>query len=454
MKRFLRFQVGTLGLFFALVPFVSVAKTLAPLPHYEHIAEGLYKRLQHEHLLGLPLDDEMSSRAWSNYIAVLDYDRSYFLVSDIARFRAYEEQLDNMLSIGDLSFAFDVFEIYKQRLRDRVAYVENLLATPFDLERDEVYMWKRWLNDTPWPATVEAQNDLWRKRIKNEYIRILLAREAQQEKAIPQDSDATATNSPIPVTESREDLSDPPADTPEQSIIKRYQQTLTVLEDSDAEWVLQNYMSAFTRAYDPHSEFMSPSAAEDFQIEMRLSLMGIGALLRAEDGAAQIVRLIPGGPADHDTSANRLVEGDKIIAVAQGSAAPVDIIHLPLHKAVRLIRGEKGTVVVLTVVPKSDPTGATTKKVTLVRGEVKLEEQAARSAVFEIPAQNGATQSIGVITLPAFYANMKESSEDHPEFRSASHDVAKLIEAFATNHISGLVLDLRNNGGGSLLEAV
>ena len=467
MKRFTRLPVRVLWLLIALAPCLSAAKTLEPLPHYEYIAKSLHRRLPHEHLLGVPLEDEMSRRAWSNYIAVLDYDRSYFLASDIARFRAYEDQLDDMLRIGDLRFAFDVFEVYKQRLRERVAYVEALLAQPFDLERDESYMWKRWANDLAWPVSADAQDDLWRKRIKNEYIRIVLAREAREDKATSSDADRSTTldvistnaltgvmTNDVTSVMTNDVMDSIVEDTPEQSIIKRYHQTLTVLEDSDAEWVLQNYMSSVTQAYDPHSGFMSPSSAEDFQIEMKLSLMGIGALLRAEDGAAKIVRLIPGGPADRDSSENRLEPGDKIIAVAQGTAAAVDIIHWPLHKTVRLIRGEKGTTVVLTVVPKSDPTGATTKKVSLVRGEVKLDAQAAKSAVYHVPNSNGETQALAVITLPAFYANMKVSSENHPDFRSASHDVATLIEALATNHISGLVLDLRNNGGGSLLEAV
>ncbi len=452
--------------------FVFDALALAPLPHYEQICKSLSRRLQYEHLLGVPLDDNISSRAWSNYVAVLDYDRSYFLAADITRFRAYEDKLDDMLRDGDMRFAFEMFEVYKERLRDRTAYVETLLAEGFELDRDEHFLLKRWEHDVPWPATPDIRDDLWRKRIKNEYIRVVLAREGDDDAG---DSDAsvetfTVTNAVItnlvlnaPIPTNASDLvaastNAPAADvlpSPEESIIKRYRQSLTILEDSDAEWVLQNYLNAVTQAFDPHSGFMSASVAEDFQIEMSLSLYGIGAMLRAEDGAAKIVRLIPGGPADRDTSENKLQPGDKIVAVAQGNAEPVDIIHWPLHKTVRLIRGEMGSLVVLTVVPSSDPTGATTKTVRLVRDEVKLDGQAAKSDVYTVPNSNGESNTIGVIRLPAFYANMKVASVNHPDYRSASHDVAGLIaDLRSTNNIDGLVLDLRNNGGGSLLEAV
>ncbi|MFT5240676.1 MAG: carboxyl-terminal processing protease [Candidatus Promineifilaceae bacterium] len=451
------------------------AKTLEALPHYEQICKSLFRRLPHEHMMGVPLGDNMSSRAWSNYVAVLDYDRVYFTASDISRFRAYETKLDDMLRVGDMSFAFETFAVYKERLRDRVAYIEQLLDKGFDLEIDEEHAWKRWERKAPWAPTTAVWDDLWRKRIKNEYIRIVLAREATLAKSaatntveiaetvmnvatvrldtVIQVDDAPNTNN-IALHTNVVPKIELALDTAEESIIRRYTQSLTVLEDSDAEWVLQNYLNAFTQAFDPHSGFMSPSAAEDFQIEMSLSLVGIGALLRAEDGAAKIVRLIPGGPADRDTSDTRLEPGDKIIAVAQGEEPAVDIIHWPLHRTVRLIRGEMGTVVVLTVVPSTDPTGATTKTVRLRRDEVKLEGQAAKSYVHKVTNRNGETNTLGVIRLPAFYANMKVSSAKHPEFRSASHDVENLITDMKTNNIDGLVLDLRNNGGGSLLEAV
>jgi carboxyl-terminal processing protease len=237
---------------------------------------------------------------------------------------------------------------------------------------------------------------------------------------------------------------------PAEFVRKRYRQYLIMLEDSDADFVLQRYFSAFVQVYDPHSEYMTPSTSEDFDIGMKLSLVGIGALLSSEEGAAEIEQIIPGGPAARD---GRLKPGDRVIAVAQGDKEPVDILHWPLYKAVRIIRGEKGTKVVLTVIPAGDVSGARTVKIDLVRDEVKLEGQAAKSEVQELPA-GGVTNKIGVIRLPAFYADMKQRANGHDEYKSSSHDIAALLRDMNTNGTQGLILDLRGNGGGALAEAV
>jgi carboxyl-terminal processing protease len=196
---------------------------------------------------------------------------------------------------------------------------------------------------------------------------------------------------------------------------------------------------------------MSPSSAEDFDINMKLSLVGIGALLRPDEGTARIVRIIPGGPADKD---GRLEAGDRIIAVAEGGKEPVSIMHWPLYKAVRLIRGEKDSKIVLTVIPASDRSGTRTRKIDLIRDEVKLEEQAAKGEVKEIDPGNGETRRLGVITLPDFYADFKATSKNEKDARRASSDVKRLINELMLEGIEGLVLDLRNNGGGSLVESI
>jgi carboxyl-terminal processing protease len=196
---------------------------------------------------------------------------------------------------------------------------------------------------------------------------------------------------------------------------------------------------------------LSPNNAEDFNISMKLSLVGIGALLSSEDGAAKIERLIPGGPAEHD---GRLKPGDKIVAVAQGDQEPVSILHWPLSKAVRIIRGEKNTKVVLTIIPASDPTGGTISKIDLVRDEVKLEEQAAKGEVRELRGDDGVARKFGVIRLPEFYADMSGRRESGKVPRSSSRDVEKILSDLKTNLIRGVVIDLRNNGGGLLAEAV
>ncbi len=240
---------------------------------------------------------------------------------------------------------------------------------------------------------------------------------------------------------------------PEDLILKQYEQFRMALQDADAEWVLERYLSSFARAYDPHSDYLTPSAAEDFDIEMKLSLEGIGAVLRAEDGAAKVIRLIPGGPAARDTRDIRLRPGDKIVAVGQGDRPPESILHRPLYKAVRLIRGAKNTRVVLVVIPASDPGGR--KIVDLVREEVKLEEQAARLNMYPCLSRDGQACTVGVITVPTFYANPRsEDSEKGERSRGAAADVRRLLQQARDQGAAGIVLDLRGNGGGVLSEAV
>ncbi len=414
--------------------------------YYSDVASLFAKKFPGEHLIPQPLDDSVSSRSWTNYLQSLDYEHLYFLSSDVQSLSRDKTLLDNRLSEGNLSFAYDVYEIFLQRVRERFAHVEKLLEAGFDLEKKETYRWKR--RDADWPADREAQNEIWRRKIKNEYLQRVVALELGEEEQEAADVDAAP----------EEDVGKPaPTNavvSTEEYITKRYKQFLMTLQDNDAEWVLQKYLSSFAHAYDPHSAYMSSSSTEDFDIEMKLSLVGIGALLRAEDGAAKIVRLIPGGPADEDKSDARLRPGDKIIAVGQGDKPLVDILHWPLYKVVRLIRGKKNTRVVLSVIPASDPTGTSTKSVVLVRDEVKLEEQAAKSEIHEVESDDGTKYKLGVIDLPAFYANMKAKIFAAGDYRRCSEDVRLLLEGLKKDGVDGVVLDLRSNGGGSLLEAI
>ncbi len=426
---------------------------ITPEPHYGRVARLLSRRLQREHLTGSPLDNAMARKALDRYLASLDYDRVYFLSEDVQNFSAHVFELDDQVKDGELTFAYAVFETFKKRVRNRIAFVKERLHSPFDLTKEESYQWKR--KTEPWADNQAAWDDLWRKRIKNEYLRIVIDRELREEEAAAATNEAPDKVSADIGEEEAEEVSEPNPDldlSPEELLIKRYEQFLSSLESSDAEWVLQRYLSSFTTAYDPHCEYMSPTNVEDFDIEMRLSLVGIGAVLRSEDGAAKIVQVLPGGPASQDKSKNRLREGDKIIAVAQGEEESVSILHWPLNKAVRIIRGEKGTTVVLTVIPASDPTGTTTKTVSLVRDEVKLEERAAKSTLHTIPRGEG-ERKVGVIDLPTFYADLKQRRSD-PEAKSSTRDVARLLRQLQDEGVDGIILDLRGNGGGSLLEAI
>lgn len=430
---------------------------VAPQKHYAEIARRLASHLPRQHLTHNPFGNVISARSWTNYLEVLDFDRSYFVGSDIARWSEQTESLDEALTAGDLEFAYDVFHVFKQRMRDRVAYTEKLLADGFDLERDEAFFWRR--RHQPWPADEAAWNEVWRQRIKNEYIREQVSRTLEEEKREEEAKrNAESPDPAVPVgtnlvtTADAEEEKPPPSI--EEAILERYRQMLTVFEDSDSEWVLQRYLSAVARAYDPHSDYMSPSTVEDFNIEMKLSLTGIGALLRPEDGTAKIVRLIPGGPADQDKRDIRLQPGDKIIGVGQGDDPLVDVSHWPLYKAVKIIRGPKGSKVVLKVISASDPSGATTRKVDLVRDEVKLEDQAAKWRVEDVDPGDGNPLKLGVINLPTFYANMRVTSRRSPDYRSSAQDIDDLLTKADEEGVSGIVLDLRNNGGGALLEAV
>lgn len=420
-----------------------------PQPHYGDVAQKVARVLPAAHLLQYPLGDEISQKAWTNLITAFDFDRSYFLQSDIAAFTNMQTRIDDAVKAGDVSFPFEVYRVFRARLEDRYAYVTNLLETGFTFTEDESYTWKR--KDAPWPATQEEQDELWRKRIKNEVLAQLISREL--DRAAATNTAAVVTNDAPAAATGGTATNTPPVLTPQENVAKRYKQFMIVIQDMDEEAILQRYLSAVAMAYDPHSDYMSPMRKEDFDIDMNLSLCGIGAQLRSEDGTAMIVEVIPGGPADRDKRAIRLTKGDKIIGVGQGDGAIEDIVHLPLNKAVRKIRGEKGTKVVLSVIPASDPSGTSTKIVDLIRDEVKLEEQAATGHVARVTLPDGTVRKLGVVKLPTFYGTM-DKRPNQPGFRSATVDVAKRLAAFNSENVSGLILDLRDNGGGSLREAV
>lgn len=508
---------GCAGLALADAVSTNAVAHLTVPDYYGDIARRVARRLPHEHFLRLPMDDAMSSVAWSNYLASLDYEHLYFTKADIDRFKLQQYTMDDSLEDGDLTGAYDIFETFRARVQNRTRYVEQLLSTNFDLTVKESYHWQR--KDAPWPADEAEWNDLWRKKIKNEYLR-LYVRRLQGTNSTGTDIDALTspsvrksattywvnevtnnevTNNLTEVATSNETIVAPSLDgveiehakintaesssaewtlrtnflgfvikepithtstttnvlpPPEQVILKGYRAFYDMIVNSDAEWVLQKYLSAFTHAYDPHSDYMSPTDMEEFDIEMKLSLVGIGALLSSEDGTAEIVSLIPGGPAERDTRPTKLQPKDRIVAVAQDGKPAEDILHMPLKQVVRLIRGEKGTRVVLTVVPASDPSGTTTKTVDLIRDQVKLEDQAASWKLHETKGGDGVNRKVAVLKLPAFYASMGEESTDDEGYRSSTYDVAKLLQEIHTNAVDGLILDLRNNGGGALVEAV
>ena len=432
----------------------AASKTLSPTVQAAEVARRFEKVMPEMHLSHLPLDVGVATNALELYIRMLDYDRTFFLATDIAEFQEEAPLQVERLHKGDVSLAFRIFERFKARVRNRVEYVDQLLAKGFDVTTKESYVWKR--KDLPWAANEKDWDELWRKKVKNEYVARLVARQmGEAEKTngtakadSPMGKGAGAsTNGAVAKRASDDDslLS------PEGYLRKNYKQYLMVLDDSDADFVVQRYFSSFTQAYDPLSEYMTPSTSEDFEINMKLSLCGLGAQLRPEDGAAKIDEIIPGGPAARD---GRLKAGDKIIAVTQENGETVDILHWPLDKAVKIIRGKKGTKVTLTVIPASDIGGFRTVKIQLVRDEVKLEDQAAKGDVVTLAQANGKTNTVGIIDLPEFYADMKDRMNGGSEYKSATRDIARIIVGMKEKPIDGLILDLRDNGGGSLAEAV
>lgn len=473
MKFFkLKAMLLTATLWFAAVPtpaatnlFKHIEPPTEPVKAAMIIAEGMPKL----HLSHAAFDEKISTNALSLYLNMLDFDHTFFLASDIEEFRQQGPQLTQQLRTGDVKVGVDIYNRFMERMTNRMAYVGILLKKGFDTSKQETFMWKR--KDAPWATTESEWNDLWRRKVENEYLgRIVamkLADEAKaQEKAkkkkglfgwIKKGDDKSNAKDPkatkdgkAGVKDEEEEESAEPELTPDQFILKRYAQFQTVLQDSDLDWVLQRYLMSFTMAYDPHSEYMMPMSEEDFDISMRLSLCGIGAVLSPEDGAAKVERLTTGGPAERD---GRLKPGDKIIAVAQGDQPAKDILHLPLNKTVRLIRGDKGTKVVLTVVKKNDVTMTKTRKIELIRDEIKLEESRAKTEL-RAEVSGSTTQQFAVVTIPEFYADMKGQQAGKRDATSVARDVRKILSGFSTQHVEGVVIDLRNNGGGSLEEAV
>jgi len=425
-----------------------------PLPHYGRIARKVVGALDRKHLLAHPFDDEMSRKAWTNLITQCDYSHSVFLQSDLDSWSAMETGIDDALRAGDVSFGYEVHRVFVQRLAERVAFVTNLLETQeFDFSVKEDFLFKR--DKAPWPRTTAEAEEIWRKRIKNEMLAIMLGRELDAEdeangkkkkkdKEKKAKSAANASSSTNDVAEAAE-----PEKPPKQVLLEKYRHYLQmIITESDEESVLQRYLVAVTMAYDPHSAYMSPLRKEDFDMEMNLALYGVGAVLSQsmDDGALEIKEIMKGGPLAREGS---IKVGTKIVGVGQGHGPVEDITWKPMRKSIKKIRGPKDTRVVLEV---TDKNGGSRRRVALIRDEIKLEDQAATGRVERVTL-NGVERTLGYVKLPGFYGTMDKKPND-PQYRSCALDVAKWVSKFNAQDVEGLILDLRGNGGGSLKEAV
>ena len=368
------------------------------------------------HYKDVQLDDELSSQILEQYIETLDPNRAYFLSADIESMEKWRNQLDDALRHDDLNVAFEIFNLYVLRVKNRIQYARGVLAQPLDFKVDEKYQFDR--TESAWISDTKAWDDQWRKRVKNDWLRLKLT-----------DKEAE---------EIRKTLDD------------RYKNLDRRITELNAEDVFQFFMNAVSLAVEPHTAYMSPRSSDNFDISMKLSLEGIGALLQRENEYTSIARVIPGGPAKKD---GRLKAEDRIIGVAQGPEGKmVDVIGWRLDDVVDLIRGPKDTLVRLEVLPEVTGEDGPSKVIEIVRNEVKLEEQAAKSRIIEIPQGDEITK-VGVIDLPVFYLDFKGRAEAKQDYRSSTRDVRKLIAEMKQEGIEALVIDLRNNGGGSLLEA-
>lgn len=373
------------------------------------------KLLSRYHYQALPLDDAMSAKILDRYLKALDPERLYFVQADIDRFSADRNALDDAIQNQDLAIPFTIFAQYQERVRQRFNLAREYLAKGFDFDRAESYRYVR--TDEPWPATEEEARDLWRKRVKNDWLRLRLA--GKDDKAI------------------------------RDTLAKRYDSALTRSTRAKSDDVFQIFMNAYATAIEPHTNYLGPRASEDFEISMRLSLVGIGAVLQERDDYIVIRELVPGGPASRS---QQLAIGDRIVGVAQGDGAPVDVLGWRVDDVVSLIRGTKDTAVVLDVLPADAGPDGAHKQVRMVRDTINLDKQAASKSVIQAGGK-AAPLRVGVITLPTFYQDVAARGNGG-DFRSATRDVARLIGELKADKADALLIDLRNNGGGSLDEAI
>jgi len=425
MKRFL----PRTALLFILgaTAFSSFAATTSPnvwdglQPDRDQVIASLniVELLKRHHYNKPPLNDERSAKIYDSYLKTLDPARMYFTAADIDQFAPWRTQFDDFLKSGELEPGFTIYKRHLDRLKERLDFalaVLNKGVDKMDFNTDESLEIDR--EKSPWAKDSAALDDLWRKKVKDEVLRLKIA--GKDNKAI------------------------------QEQLTKRYKNQLMRLEQTRSEDIFQAYINAFAQTYDPHTQYLSPDSAENFDINMSLSLEGIGAVLQSDNDYVKVVRLVPAGPAE---KSKQIATSDKIIGVAQGKGEMVDVVGWRLDEVVKLIRGPKGSQVRLEVIPSTNaPNDQTSKIVTITREAVKLEDQAAKKSEITIDHE-GKNYKLGIIDVPAFYLDFKAYRAGDPDYKSTTRDVKKLIAELQKDKVDGIVIDLRNNGGGSLQEA-
>ena len=375
----------------------------------------LVEMLTSRHYRDRAVNDDLSEAFLEKYLESLDPARMFFLAGDIEEFLKHKHKFDDDFKSGDLNYGFTIYERYRQRLSDRLADVIAKLENPevkFAFDKDELVEVDR--ENSPWPTTAKEADDLWDKRLRLSLLNQKLSGK-EPEKA-------------------------------RTTLLKRYKNQLNRVEQQSAADVYESLINSLTLLYDPHTNYFSPRTSENFNINMSLSLEGIGAVLQSEDEHTKVVRLVAGGPAHKQ---GQLKPADKIVGVGQGKDGEiVDVVGWRLDEVVDLIRGKKGSTVRLEVLTEASES----KVIAIKRDQVKLEDQAAQKAVLEVK-DGDTTYKVGVIDIPAFYIDFKAARAGDPNYRSTTRDVARLVSELKSEGVTGIVLDLRNNGGGSLQEA-
>jgi carboxyl-terminal processing protease len=395
---------------------VPVANAMKPGDQDSLVAKMVIQLLPRKHISGRKVDDEISGRALANYLKALDPMKLYFYQSDIDEFSRFKTQIDDATLRGDLSPAYQIFTRFLTRVNDRLQTVHELLQQPFDLTANETIITDP--ESTSYARSPDEARDRWRRQLKFNILDLQDDKKTMEE-AIDQ-------------------------------LQRRYSRYAKRWAMTDSDEILELYLSSITMGYDPHTTYMSPSSLNDFSIQMKLNLEGIGAALREKDGLTVVSNVIPGGAADRD---GRLKEDDHIVSVGQNTAGEmVDIVEMPLKQVVSLIRGKAGTIVRLGV--KKGGAGET-EVFEITRSQVQLEDSAARGKVIDhVHPTTGQSLKIGYINLPSFYLDMDGARNNTADFRSSTRDVRRLLDGFRAAGVEGVVLDLSRNGGGSLTEAI
>jgi carboxyl-terminal processing protease len=397
---------------------VADSTRLKAKPIYGEEAKWIAYILDNNHYRKIKLNDSLSSAILDEYIKNLDNNRTYFTTTDLANFEKYRYAIDDLTRVKNVDAAYEIYGVFRERFDERMDLVLNhLVYQQFDFSVDEYYETDR--DKEPWCNNAAELDDLWRKNIKSQALSLKLA--GKEKAAI------------------------------EKTLKDRYERFSKSIKQFNSEDVFSLYMNAITESYDPHTNYFSPKAADLFRQQMSLSLEGIGARLQTENDYTKVAEVIPGGPADKSGLINA---NDRIIGVAQGvSGDVVDVIGWRIDEVVKLIKGPKGTTVRLAILPAETGINGPSKEITLVRDKIKLEDQQAKKTIINYQA-GGKDMKFGVITLPNFYMDFEAYQKGDPNYTSTTRDVKRLIKELEAEKIDGLALDLRNNGGGSLAEAI